>query len=76
MRFDEIQTALDQAKKHVEDASKTDRFPDMRIQLQLARQVCKRAIDGMEVQIKATMRTPTLGATLPKARRRRPKVIT
>ena len=66
MRFDEIQTALDQAKKHVDEASTTKTFTDMRIQLQLARQVCKRAIDGMEVQIKATMMTPTLGATLPK----------
>jgi len=65
MRFDEIQTALDLAKRHVDDASKTEVFADMRMQLQLARQACKRAIDGMEVQIKASMLKLPLGATLP-----------
>ena len=60
MRFDEIEAALDLAKRHVDEASTTTTFADMRIQLNHAQEAAKRAIDGMEVQIKGSLAQPTL----------------
>lgn len=58
MNFDQIIERLEAAKRHVDQASTTTTFGDMRAQLQLARQACARAIDGMEVQITNSFGAP------------------
>lgn len=65
MRFDQIIERLEAAKRHVDEASLTDTFGDMRVQLQLALQACDQAIEGIKAQIAGSLAAPPLGSTLP-----------
>lgn len=64
MRFDEIVAALVMAERHVNDASSTETFADMRLQLEHAKVSCNRALAGIEAQIKGSRGEPTI---LPRA---------
>lgn len=72
MRFDEIEAALEQAKKHVDEASLAATFADMRIQLRHAQNAANRALEGIATQVRGSLaQAPIRAALPPKARKRR-----
>ena len=55
MRFDQIQNRLDAAKRHVDEASHTMRFEDMRMQLRLAQRAIEEALSGIDTQVRGSL---------------------